>query len=53
MYDAATRHTYAELFKMAEAKRSERLNAALLKVAARIPAVRDALASSISAKGKR
>jgi hypothetical protein len=43
MYDAITRNTYAELIKTAEAKMPERLSSVLVKVAARLPAVRDAL----------
>lgn len=53
MYDATTRSTYAELFKTTEAKAPERLRAALVKIASRIPAVRDALVASTSSKEKR
>jgi hypothetical protein len=55
MYDAITRNTYAELYKTAEAKCSDRLSAALVKIATRIPAVRDALvaSSTVSSKEKR
>lgn len=52
MYDAITRSTYAELFKTAEAKRSDRLSAALIKTAARIPAVRDALVAALKASSQ-
>ena len=53
MYDATTRSTYAELFKTAEAKAPERLRAALVKIASRVPAVRDALvASTLSTSSK-
>lgn len=48
MYDAVTRNTYAELFKTAEAKMPERVGEALQKVASKHPAVRDALAASIT-----
>ena len=48
MYDAVTRSTYAELVKTAETKMSAPLNAALVKVASRIPAVRDALVNTAS-----
>lgn len=48
MYDAITRNTYAELFKTAEAKLPERVGAALVKVASKHPAVRDALVASIT-----
>lgn len=43
MYDAVTRNTYAELIKTAEAKMPEQVRSALVKIAARIPAVHDAL----------
>lgn len=52
MYDAVTRNTYAQLFKTAEAKRSDRLTAALVKVASRIPAVRDARVASSNASSQ-
>lgn len=52
MYDAVTRNTYAELFKTAEAKVSGRLHSALVKLAARHPAVRDALSTPISQSPK-
>jgi len=44
MYDATTRNTYAELVKTAEAKLPSTVTAALVKVASRIPAVRDVIA---------
>ena len=43
MYDAVTRNTYAELIKTAEAKMPQQVSLALVKMAARAPAVRDAL----------
>lgn len=52
MYDAVTRNTYAELFKAAEAKQSDRLTAALVKIASNNPAVRDALIASAKASSK-
>lgn len=52
MYDAVTRNTYAQLYKMAEAKRSDRLTAALVKIASRIPAVRDALTAAANASSQ-
>ncbi len=52
MYDAITRNTYAELFKTAEAKRSDRLADAIVKIASRIPAVRDALVASYKTSSK-
>ncbi len=46
MYDAVTRNTYAELVKTAAAKTPERLKTALVKLAERQPAVRDALVAA-------
>lgn len=48
MYDAVTRSTYQELFKTAEAKMPERVGAALIKVASKHPAVRDAMTASVT-----
>lgn len=51
MYDAVTRNTYATLIKTTEANLPPQVNAALVKVAARLPAVRDAMLRT--AKEKR
>jgi hypothetical protein len=43
MYDAVTRATYENMIKAAEASLPAQISTSLLKVAARLPAVRDEL----------
>jgi hypothetical protein len=50
MYDAVTRSTYAELFKTAEAHVREHVSSDLVKIAARVPAVKDALVEDLQAQ---